>query len=318
MVRGRPQSPKVGLFQTGSHRIADIPNCRVHHPLVNQLAGALKRAMRATGSIPYAEAPHRGLVRALQVVVERRSTRAQVVVVTLSDSPAPAAALLERLREEAGSALHSLWWNGNPARTNVILGPHWHAHCGPEAVSEAIGGAQVFFPPGAFGQSALDLADTLVQHAQNAVPAGSRVAEYYAGVGAIGLGLLARGHAVAFNEFNPHGLRGLALGLAALPAAVAARAETLAGAAGHHADAVARCDVAIVDPPRKGLDTALLDALSKAPPRRLVYVSCDVGSLASDTRTLLGTGRLRLRELTPYALFPFTEHVETLAIYDRI
>jgi tRNA/tmRNA/rRNA uracil-C5-methylase (TrmA/RlmC/RlmD family) len=35
MVRGRARSPKVGLFQAGTHRIADIPGCPVHHPLVN-------------------------------------------------------------------------------------------------------------------------------------------------------------------------------------------------------------------------------------------------------------------------------------------
>ena len=87
MLRGRSQSPKVGLFQTGSHKIVDIPHCHVHHPVVNSVAAALKRAMRATESVPYADAPHRGLVRALQVVVERSSGRAQTVVVTNSTTP---------------------------------------------------------------------------------------------------------------------------------------------------------------------------------------------------------------------------------------
>jgi len=45
----------------------------------------------------------------------------------------------------------------------VILGPHWHRFSGPEAVCERIAGADVFFPPGAFGQSHLELADELVE-----------------------------------------------------------------------------------------------------------------------------------------------------------
>jgi tRNA/tmRNA/rRNA uracil-C5-methylase (TrmA/RlmC/RlmD family) len=35
-VRGRSASPKVGIFQEGTHRIVDIPRCLVHHPLVNE------------------------------------------------------------------------------------------------------------------------------------------------------------------------------------------------------------------------------------------------------------------------------------------
>jgi tRNA/tmRNA/rRNA uracil-C5-methylase (TrmA/RlmC/RlmD family) len=317
MVRGRARSPRVGLFQTDSHRIADIPHCFVHHPVVNPLAAALKRAIRTTDCPPYADAAHQGLVRAVQVVAERRSGQAQVVVVTNSDSPDPAAALLECLREEAGDALHSLWWNGNPERSNVILGPHWQNMLGPEAVCESIGGADVFFPPGAFGQSHLDLGDELVAKVHASITRGSRVVEYYAGSGAIGLGLLARGERVVFNELNPHGLRGLELGLAALPPAARAAGELLPGSAGRHSDALAGRDVAIVDPPRKGLDSALRDALPGSGVRRLVYVSCDVASLTADARALVADGGFALREITPFAFFPFTQHVETLALFDR-
>lgn len=317
MVRGRAASPKIGLFQTGTHRIADIPHCFVHHPAINPVVAALKRAMRAAGATPYAEGAHRGLVRAVQIVVERSSGETQTVVVTNSGSPEPALPLLERLREEAGDALHSLWWNGHPQRDNVILGPHWQHVAGPEATCESIGGARVFFPPGAFGQSHLELADELVRRAHAAVARGSRVVEYYAGSGAIGLGLLARGDRVAFNEQSPHGLRGLELGLAALPSPARAAAELLPGSAGELTLALSGRDVAIVDPPRKGLDAALRDALPSSGVERLVYASCDLTSLAADARALAGDGRLTLRSLTPFDCFPFTEHVETLAVFER-
>ncbi|HVM64194.1 MAG TPA: hypothetical protein VMU14_04980, partial [Acidimicrobiales bacterium] len=50
MVRGRATSPKVGIFQEGSHRIVDMPQCLVHHPGVNVVAAAAKAAIRATGT----------------------------------------------------------------------------------------------------------------------------------------------------------------------------------------------------------------------------------------------------------------------------
>lgn len=317
MVRGRRHSPKVGLFQAGSHRIVDIPRCHVHHPLINEAAAALKRAMRGCDADPYAEGPHRGLVRALQVVVERPSQTLQVVVVANAEDPERSSELLAALERELGSRLHSLWWNGNPTRSNTILGDRWQLVTGPEATRERIGGADVFFPPGAFGQSHLALADELVSAVHSEVEEGARVAEFYAGSGSIGLGLLARGHEVAFNEMGAGGLRGLELGLAEQPSA-RDRASVQPGPAGRALEMARGCGVAIVDPPRKGLDRALLEELSREPPKRLIYVACDLGELVADAQALLAAGVLGLRRLVPFALFPFTEHVETLAIFDRV
>jgi tRNA/tmRNA/rRNA uracil-C5-methylase (TrmA/RlmC/RlmD family) len=153
-VRGRPRSPKIGIFQEGSHRIVDIPRCIVHHPLVNEVAAAVKAAVRRTGVSIYGDGSHRGCLRYLQIVVERPTGRAQVVLVANDETPDALAPTAEALVADLGPKLHSLWWNGNPARANVILGSHWHRWSGPEAVCETIGGARVFYPPGA---SAADL-----------------------------------------------------------------------------------------------------------------------------------------------------------------
>jgi 23S rRNA (uracil1939-C5)-methyltransferase len=316
-VRGRAASPKVGIFQEGSHRIVDIPRCLVHHPLVNEVAAAVKTAVRRSGVAPYADRAHRGLLRAVQVVVERHTGSAQVVLVANDDSPRSLAPLADAIAGLLASRLHSLWWNGNPARTNVILGPLWHRWRGPEAVSETLGGAQVFFPPGAFGQANLPLFDRLVTQAAGWVPDGAHVVEFHAGCGAFGLGLLPRVARLVVNEVAAAGLEGLALGLAARPAAERARATVLPGPAGDHAGAMAGADVVLVDPPRRGLDDALLDALCHDPPARVVAVSCNSHALLREARTLQAGGRLRLAALTPYALFPHTAHVETLARFDR-
>ena len=316
-VRGRAASPKVGIFQEGSHRIVDIPHCLVHHPLVNRVAAAVKHAVRATGTMPYADRPHTGVLRYVQVVVERRSERAQVVLVANADEPASCAPLAERLADELDGALHSLWWNGQPARTNAILGPHWHRWSGAEAVCEEMGGAGIFFPPGAFGQANASLADALVTQVAAWVPDGATVTELYAGCGAIGLGLLARAARVAFNEVVPDALAGLALGIAARPAAERARAEILAGPAAGFVDRLPDADVVIVDPPRKGLDAPVLARLVESPPRRLIAVSCNLDAFVREARTLLDAGRLTLTALVPFALFPHTAHVETVALFER-
>lgn len=316
MVRGRPASPKIGLFQEGSHRIVDIPECRTHHPLINRVAAALKHAIRKSGVAPYADRPHGGDLRSVQIVVERSSQRAQVVLVGNDTSSAPLAATATALDSELGDSLHSLWWNGNPERTNAILGEHWEHLGGAPAVCEEIGGVDVFFPPGAFGQSHLDLADRLVAKVASWLSQSTDVAEFYAGCGALGLGLLRGGARVQFNELNEHGLRGLELGLAARPAEERSRARVEAGPAASCLGLLANASAVIVDPPRKGLDAELLGALAAAPPPRLVYVSCDRATFARDARRLLEAGRMRLTELLVYALFPHTHHVELAARFE--
>ncbi|MBW2272962.1 MAG: class I SAM-dependent RNA methyltransferase [Deltaproteobacteria bacterium] len=320
-VRGRARSPKIGIFQEGSHRITDIPRCLVHHPLVNRVAAVVKQALRETDTAPYAEAPHRGVLRYVQIVVERSSQSAQLVLVANGEDPEACRPAAEVIRRELGAELHSLWWNGNTGRGNTILGPHWERLGGAEAVREVIGGVEVFFPPGAFGQANLDLADHMAARVSSWVPDAATVVELYAGCGAMGLQLLGRCGALHFNERGGDSLRGLELSLARRPDAERRRARIHAGDAGADADLHAACsgaDVVIADPPRKGLDPPLLEVLAERPPRRLVYVSCGLPALLAQSRRLLESGHLALAALEAWALFPHTDQIETLALFDRI
>ena len=325
-VRGRVHAAKIGLFAPGTHAVVDIPRCGIHHPAINTAAGALRRALRETQTAPYREERHAGLVRYLQVVVERANDRVQVVVVCNADSAKTFMPAAERLRELLGDALHSLWWNGNAGRTNTILGPQWEQLAGEANVRERIGGVDVYFPPGAFGQANLDLADRLVERVGNwvmAAPAtddGLEIADLYAGCGALGLPLLARGARVHFGERGADSLRGLSASLAARPEQERARARIHPGDVSTLPDLAGRLpglDAVIVDPPRRGLGPELLGRLAEAPPGRIAYVSCGLPALLHEARALVAGGRLRLAQLEAYALFPHSEHVESLALFER-
>jgi 23S rRNA (uracil1939-C5)-methyltransferase len=317
MVRGRTRTPKIGLFQQGSHRIADIPECRIHHPLINRVAAAVRAVARDAGIEPYADRPHRGALRAIQVVVERRSQSAQLVLIENAATPGPVADLASPLARALGDALHSVWWNGNPLRANTILGPAWQHLAGPDAIVEDVAGCEISFPPGAFGQSHPALAEQIAQGAQRCIRDGARVVEFHAGCGPLGMGLLARVERLAFNEVQPASLDGLARGIARRPERERARAIVRPGPAAQHLDLLDGADAVIVDPPRSGLEAALLDALCAAPPEQLVWVSCGLDAFLAQATALLERSPLRLRSLEAYALFPFTEHVETLAHFSR-
>ncbi len=317
-IRGRLGSPKLGLFELGTHRVAHIPNCSVQHPLINRVAGVVRRALVDARVTSYSERVHQGLARYLQVVVERSSQTVQVVLVANSPTPEPLAACLDLIRERLGPELHSLWFNAQCEPTNTILGPIFHRWCGPASVVESFGGAPVHYTPGSFGQSNLEIAERLIDHLRDDVPAGAQVAEFYAGVGAIGLSLLPRVGALALNEMNPHSLQGLELGLAGLDPAVRARVSVHTGQAGAALGMTAGAEIVIADPPRRGLEGGLVEHLKTDSPQRLLYVSCDLESLVADTAALVGGGRLRLSALTAFNLLPFTNHVETVARFERV
>jgi 23S rRNA (uracil1939-C5)-methyltransferase len=315
-IRGHLGSPKLGLFELGTHRVVHIPNCSIQHPLINRAAGIVRRALVDAHVTSYSDRAHLGLARYLQVVMERGSQTAQLVLVANTPTPEPLAACLDLIRERLGSELHSLWFNAHCDSSNTILGPAFEHWCGPASVVERFGGAAVYYPPGAFGQSNLEIAEQIIEQIRAEIPQDSRVAEFYAGVGAIGLSVLDRVREIRMNEQSPHSLQGLALGLQDLDAQSRAKVSIVAGEAGAAQASAAGVDVVIADPPRKGLDPALLSYLCEQPPDRLLYLSCGLDSFLKDTAQLTA-GKLRLAALTAFNLMPFTEHVETLARFER-
>jgi 23S rRNA (uracil1939-C5)-methyltransferase len=317
-IRGRLGSPKLGLFELGTHRVVHIPRCSVQHPLINRVAAIVRRALVETGVTCYSDRAHLGLARHLQVVVERSTQTAQVVLVANSATPDPLAGCLDMIGERLGPELHSLWFNSNVERSNVIMGPRFELWCGPASVVERFGGAAVHYPPGAFGQNNLDIAEAMIGEVRGQIPQGARVAEFYAGVGAIGLSVLDRAGGITMNEASPHALQGLQSGLAELDAASRARIEVVPGPAGAACAAASGADVVIADPPRKGLDPELTRYLLENPPERFIYVSCSLPSFDLDARRLTADGRLRLAALSVFDLMPFTEHVEILARFERV
>jgi 23S rRNA (uracil1939-C5)-methyltransferase len=72
-------------------------------------------------------------------------------------------------------------------------------------------------------------------------------------------------------------------------------------------------DVIFVDPPRKGCEKAMLDAIIMMKIPKIVYVSCDPGTLARDLK-ILSDGGYSILEVTPFDMFPQSVHVETVTL----
>lgn len=80
---------------------------------------------------------------------------------------------------------------------------------------------------------------------------------------------------------------------------------------------VTHADVVILDPPRAGCEQPLLEAVVKAAPERIVYVSCDPATLARDIKWL-GENGYEFKEATPCDMFPWTGHVECVVLLTKV
>jgi len=78
----------------------------------------------------------------------------------------------------------------------------------------------------------------------------------------------------------------------------------------------AKSDIVLVDPPRAGLDKVVVDGILKLKPSFIAYVSCDPSTLARDAARLI-KGGYRLKEVTPFDLFPQTYHIESISIFEQ-
>lgn len=199
----------------------------------------------------------------------------------------------------------------------VSCGAPHHARAltlwGTPEVRDAIQGVHLTRHARAFFQGNRYLLSTLVSRVVDSVPAG-HVFDLYAGVGLFSAALAARGDvrvtAVEGDQISAHDLKRNLAPFAALAGARHQPVEVFLKARGPRPDTV------IVDPPRTGMTKQALEGTLLLRASRIVYVSCDVATLARDVRTITERG-YRLSHVEAFDMFPNTAHVETLAVLER-
>jgi 23S rRNA (uracil1939-C5)-methyltransferase len=176
----------------------------------------------------------------------------------------------------------------------------------------------------AFFQGNRYLINRLAAHVVAHVPRGGAVVDLYAGVGMFALAAAAtRGTRVTAVEGDRLAAADLAANAAATNGAVDAVHQSveayLTGGARDvrpEADPEGDGPTLIVDPPRTGLSREALDGICRQGAPRIVYVSCDVATLARDARRIVDSG-YTLLQVDGFDLFPNTPHVETVTVFVR-
>jgi 23S rRNA (uracil1939-C5)-methyltransferase len=306
----------LGAFAPRSHDVVDLAGCRVSEAPLEELAGALRVLLASSDVPPYDERTFAGELR--HVVLRTNHAGEILVVFVTARAGAPGlAALARRLRAERPEVVGVIE-NVNRTRGNVIYGDAERVLEGAATLEERVGDVRLRLSPRAFFQANRDVAALAYSALARAVDvrAGEHVVDAYCGVGGIAL-TLARGapdaHILGIEE------NAAAIDDATASAALNEIASTsfVAGDVAVRLRDVARADVVVLNPPRKGCGAAALGEVARLRPRGIAYLSCDPDTLARDLAALTERG-YRVREATPFDMLPHTPHVEALAVLDKL
>jgi 23S rRNA (uracil1939-C5)-methyltransferase len=235
--------------------------------------------------------------------VERVSLRAGVdedlLLVLESDAPEP-----PELEIEAGISIahiyeeHTVVIAGNDHLLINVLGRNFKVS------------APSFF------QVNTPMAEQMVQHliAQLPITPASTLLDLYCGVGLFSAFFASTCARVIGIESSPSACEDFAVNLDEFDNVElyeGTAEEVLPGLVGHVSDVIA-----IVDPPRAGIERHALDALVQLNPQTIAYVSCDPSTLARDAKRLIEAG-YTLKQVTPFDLFPQTYHIESIGIFTK-
>jgi len=210
-----------GLYERKSHDVVEIPNCRIHHPAINQAVDVLYKATQEVRTHAYNEENHNGGgLRYVQLQVERNTNKVCMTLIWNGESLKECQPDLSRLTKACKridpKLFHSIWCHTNASIGNSIFLRNekcWHPMDGPDFVREVLPGSSeddiknrksglLHFTPMAFRQGNLDGFDAIALHVAKEVPPGSKVCELYAGVGILGLTALSYHAKNNSNEYS--------------------------------------------------------------------------------------------------------------------
>ena len=237
-----------------------------------------------------------------------------VVLVTRTTELPHKNAIIDALVENI-EGLKSIVHNVNPKKTNVIMGDSTRVLWGEEVIHDYIGNVKFAISARSFYQVNPEQTKVLYEKALEYadLQGEETVIDAYCGIGTISLFLAQKAKKVYGVEIVPQAIedakKNAELNGMANVEFEAGPAEVVIPT--WYKDGI-RADVLVVDPPRKGCDEALLNTILAMKPKRVVYVSCNPGTLARDLR-ILEDGGYKTSEVQPVDMFPQTMHCEAVA-----
>ncbi|MCC7125847.1 MAG: 23S rRNA (uracil(1939)-C(5))-methyltransferase RlmD [Acidobacteria bacterium] len=306
----------MGHYRAGSQSVIAVEECPAHSERGNQLAFALRDRLAAS-HVPAGILRH-VLVRTTDD--EREAVMMLVVTANHKALRAPIRALLDSHEGPDGFFL-----NIHDRPGPYMVGDFTQRIAGRSHVREDVLGHSFLISPTAFFQTNVRAARELLRIVLAEVGPARRVLDLYSGSGLFAIPLARQGAVVTAVESNRQAVEDAEANarLNRLPRGsirlIAARTEDAIRRAAPFDYAQGKTDpydVVILDPPRQGTPDVVIDHVCGIGAPRIVYVSCNPERLAEELPRL-ARGGYALRRIAGVDMFPHTEHLEAVAVFDR-
>ena len=308
---------KIGCYARASHDIIDTENCYIQREANNELANAMRAAVKKLNIPVYDEDRHTGILRH---IVGRVGAKGELMAVIVTAKPKlpREKELVQELRRKLPQ-LVSVHQNVQTYRNNVIMGRDTKLLWGKPHIIDRLGALNFHISPRSFFQVNTKQAELLygktLEFAQ--LTGRETVIDAYCGTGTITLFLAQKARQVYGIEIVKPAIQ---------DAIKNARDNHIKNAEFIVGDATEvmprlyreeiRPDVVVVDPPRAGCTETVLKTFADMQPQRIVYVSCNPATLARDIDILKQFG-FEAKKVQPIDMFPNSSHVETVCFLSK-
>lgn len=312
-VRSDNGLTKIGFYAGRSHRVVEHKTCYIQEQRNDEIVSTVKEWMIRFGITPYDEKKGTGMVRHIMTRHSSKQDLFHVTLVTNKRKMKHLDQLIEALSQldyidGFSTSLHM-------EKNNVILGETVDLMWGNLYLEDAIGDNSFTISPKSFFQVNQKQTEVLYDKTiELAGLTGEEVAlDLYCGIGTITTALARKCKEVIGVEIAEAAI------LDAVKNAELNQIDNVryyVGAAEEVIPSLIKeeelsADIVVVDPPRKGCEESLLETIASIGPAKMIYVSCDPGTLARDLKYMVEKG-YEVIEVQPVDLFPHTLHVETI------
>ena len=311
-------NPIMGVFANRTHEIIPIDNCLIQNEKSQQIAKFILDFIRENNISIYDEKTGKGLIRHIVTKIGIKTNEIMCVIVlngrTIPKEKELVTEILEKFPE-----VKTIVKNINTKNTNVIMGKENINLYGNGYIYDILGDFKFKISPLSFYQVNPVQAEKLYELGVQAARISEKdiVFDLYCGIGTISLFMAKYAKKVygieiveeAVNDAKENAkMNGIS------------NVEFIAGDVENILDELINDkkmipDIVMVDPPRKGLDNKSIENIMSIKPKKLVYISCNPATLVRDLSKL--EELYEVDEVIPVDMFPFTSHVECVALMGR-
>ena len=314
---GRDKNGNItfGVYAKRTHEIIPLQECKIQNKVSYQIASFIIEQLKKFGISVYNEETKKGLVRHIVVKVGVQTDEIMVIIV-INGKEIPHELTIANNIIDKFPNVRTVVKNINVQNTNVIMGQKNEAIVGRGYITDILGDYIFKISPMSFYQVNPVQAEALYNIAieKANISKSDVVCDLYCGIGTIGI----------FASKFAKKVYGIEIVKQAIDdARVNANLnkinniEFICGDVEDSFERLVRKEkvkptVVIVDPPRNGLDKNVINTLLKQKPQNIIYVSCDVVTLARDLKCL--TEYYEICHIKPFDMFKNTYHVENVCL----